>query len=147
MFAILSAVMLASALLAYHYAASFVRGAARAQGTLIALVPHLSNGVYNTNAPIASQTPQYRYQPTVQFQRGAQPIQFRDSFSSRPPRYHVGDTVSVLYRGVGSLRRQDRLAFVPVVSTHVLRWAGCTLSGALRLDNFWFQHQRGGPPG
>jgi hypothetical protein len=53
--------MLVSALLAYRHTACFLRGGARTQGTVVALVRHLSDDVYNTNAPIANQIPHYTY--------------------------------------------------------------------------------------
>jgi hypothetical protein len=78
-----------------NHTASFVRGAARAQGTVTALVPQQS-----TDYGSITKTPytRYTYQPVVRFIYKGQLIQFNDSVASSPPAYHVGETVSVLYR-------------------------------------------------
>ncbi len=91
-------VMLLGSLVVYEHTASFVHRAARAQGTVTALVRHQSTNYSNTNGSISRMpTVRYSYQPIVRFRYGAQVIQFGDSVASNPPAYHVGETVSVLY--------------------------------------------------
>ena len=98
LFALAGLVMLVGGLVVYDHTASFVRRAARAQGTVTALVRHQSTNYSNTSGSVASRrSVSYSYQPVVRFQHGAQQIQFSDSIASNPPAYHVGEAVSVLY--------------------------------------------------
>lgn len=97
LFLILGTLLLLGALIVYQHTASFTRRAARAQGTVTALLPHLSTDTTNTNGSVSNPTSRYTYQPVVRFQYGAQQIQFSDSMASSPPAYRVGETVSVLY--------------------------------------------------
>ena len=76
---------------------SFVRRAARAQGTVTALVPYQSIDT-NSNQSIGNMpSVSYSFQPVVRFQHDGQQIQFSDSVASNSPAYHVGETVNVLY--------------------------------------------------
>lgn len=77
--------MLLGGLLVHNHTASFVSHAARAQGTVTAMVSRSS-----TDHSIS-------YRPVVRFQHGGQQIQFTESVSSNPPAYYVGQTVNVLY--------------------------------------------------
>lgn len=97
LFVVVGAILLLGGLIAYGHTASFARRASRAQGTVTALLPHLSTDTSNTNGSISNPTSRYTYQPVVQFQHGAQQIQFSDSVASSPPAYRVGDSVIVLY--------------------------------------------------
>jgi hypothetical protein len=76
--------LLAAAFLLYANARSFLAHASRMEGTVVDLIPQHSDN---------STT----YAPVVSFQPGPVRIQFRASWSSNPPRYHVGETVPVLY--------------------------------------------------
>ena len=96
LFASIGVVLLLGSLLVYDHTASFVRRAARTQGTVTALVRHLSTDYSNPNGSVTRPVT-YSYQPVVRFQHGAQQIQFSDSVATSPPAYHVGETVTVLY--------------------------------------------------
>lgn len=65
----------------------FLAHASRAQGTVVAMLPHYSNN----NSSIT-------YSPVVRFNDGSQDIVFRSSSSSNPPSYNIGETVPVFYR-------------------------------------------------
>ena len=91
-------VLLVGSLVVYNHTASFVRRAARAQGTVTALVRIQSTNYSNASgAPRNIPYTSYSYQPVVRFRNGAQQIDFRDSVATSPPAYHVGETVNVLY--------------------------------------------------
>jgi hypothetical protein len=91
-------VLLLASLAVYEQTASFVRRAARAQGTVTALVPHQLSNYSTTNGSVSTRlSVSYSYAPVVRFRHGAQQIQFSDSVASNPPAYHVGETVNVLY--------------------------------------------------
>jgi hypothetical protein len=80
------------------HTASFVSRAARAQGTVTALVRQETTSSPNTNGSYATgATITYSYQAVVRFPHGGQRIEFYDSVATSPPAYHVGETVNVLY--------------------------------------------------
>jgi hypothetical protein len=91
------AIFLGSLLVCDH-TASFVRRAARAQGTVTALVLRQTNVDNNTNGSVNNgPSVSYSWQAVVRFREGGQQIQFDDSVATNPPAYHVGETVNVLY--------------------------------------------------
>ena len=97
-FAAVGLALLLGSLAVYDHTASFVRRAARAQGTVTALARKQSTSYSNTNGSMSnSVSTVYSFQPVVRFQLGAQQIQFRDSVATNPPAFRVGETVNVLY--------------------------------------------------
>lgn len=88
-------VLLLGSLVVCGHTASFVHRAARAQGTITALIRHASTdyGPVDVTRPVT-----YSFQPVVRFRDDAQHlIQFNDSMASNVSGYHVGETVNVLY--------------------------------------------------
>jgi len=79
-FALIGAVLLIAAVYSYRETRTFIETAARATGTVIG---------YSGNRP----------RPIVRFEdeRGAQ-VQFTSSTGSSPPRYRIGEAVSILYQ-------------------------------------------------
>jgi hypothetical protein len=98
LFAIIGLVLLLGSLAVCNHTASFARRAARAQGTVTALVRRESTSYSNTNASY-SNLPRttYTYQAVVRFRHGTEQTLFYDSVATSPPAYHVGQTVEVLY--------------------------------------------------
>lgn len=97
-FAVVGLLLLLGSLLVYDHTASFARRAARAPGTVTALVRQVSTDYSKTNGSNGNRlTTSYSYAPVVRFQHGAQHIQFTDSVATNPPAYRVGETVQVLY--------------------------------------------------
>jgi hypothetical protein len=89
-------VTLLGSLVVCDHTASFVRRAARAQGTVTALMKH-DNTDYSNRNGAGMPTPCYAYQAVVRFRYGTQQTLFYDSVATNPPAYHVGETVNVLY--------------------------------------------------
>ena len=86
LFVLLGAGMLIGAIALHSSTRHFLASASRAQGTVVALLPRHSN---DNSSPT--------YAPVVRFNNGPQEIQFTSSSSSSPPRYNIGQTVSILY--------------------------------------------------
>ena len=91
------AIFLGSLLVCAH-TASYIGRAARAQGTVTALVRRQNTADTNTNGSISNGPPfTYSWQAVVRFRHDGQQTEFDDSVATNPPAYHVGETVNVLY--------------------------------------------------
>ena len=86
LFVLVGAGMLIGAMAWHSSTDRYLARASRAQGTVVAMLPHYSNN----SSPIT-------YSPVIRFSNGSQDIQFNSSSSSNPPSYNIGATVPVVY--------------------------------------------------
>ena len=91
LFAVLGVGMLIGAGVSVVHTRAFLAHATRTQGTVVALQPrHSKMTSTNTHDSVT-------FVPLVRFSHAGQVSDFTGTTSSNPPRYHIGETVPVLY--------------------------------------------------